>query len=414
MVTRTIGAVPASADAVVIGAGAFGFSTAYHLAAMGAGQVVLLDQYEPGTQVSPKAAGLFKMIQSTETNTRLCSLSRTIVTTFARETGVAMPYEASGSLFVGRKPGHARMIDAEVENARRWGVDIDLVNGADVRGLCPFIESDGVVAAYFVPDDFYIEEPRSMLMAYWQAGLTRGMQVFGHNPAIGLTVKDARIAGVSTTNGFIETETVVDCAGIWSRSVARMAGTDVLVQPVRHQLRISEPIDGIDAGMPIVRITDASAYVRPARGGLMYGGFEADPLPMPVVPEDRFTVDMVELDPDIPEQFRQSIEGSIPALRSISIQEDRGGVFTMTADGRLMVGPIETVHGFWVATGCNGSGFSLASAVGRCLAEWITDGEPSIDLSDLAPDRFEGQSIGADELESRSRWHYANYYTPQA
>ncbi len=414
MARRSGVVVPASADVVVIGAGAFGFATAYHLAAMGAGQVVLLDQYEPGTQVSPKAAGLFKMIQSTETNTRLASLSRRIVTTFARETGVAMPYEASGSLFVARTPQHARMIEAEVEHARRWGVRIELIGHSDVRGLCPFLEPDGILACYLVPDDFYIEEPRSMLMAYWQAGFAQGMQVCGHTPATGVSVRNGRIVGVSTPDGLIETGTIVDCAGIWSRSVARMAGTDVHVQPMRHQLRISEPIDSIDAGMPIVRVTDASAYVRPARGGLMYGGFEADPVPLPLVPEERFTVDMVALDSDVPEQFRQALEGSIPVLRGVSAQEDRGGVFTMTADGRLMAGPIASVAGFWVATGCNGSGFSLASAVGRSLAELIIDGTSAIDLKVLSPDRFDGAGIDADELEARSRWQYANYYTPQA
>src|SRR6187551_345003 len=103
------------ADAVVIGAGAFGFATAYQLTRLGAGEVVLIDQYEPATQVSPKAAGLFKRLQVSETKTKLQRLSIEIVTGFEAETGIPMPHVKSGSIFCARTPAYASMIDAEIE-----------------------------------------------------------------------------------------------------------------------------------------------------------------------------------------------------------------------------------------------------------------------------------------------------------
>src|SRR3954453_4978065 len=126
------------ADAIVIGAGAFGFSAAYQLARLGAGRVVLIDEYEAGTQVSPKAAGLFKSIQASETKTRLSRLAMEIITGFDAETGIPMPHVRSGSIFCARTPEHSSMIDAEVEDAQSWGVEAYRIDGAEARRLTGF------------------------------------------------------------------------------------------------------------------------------------------------------------------------------------------------------------------------------------------------------------------------------------
>lgn len=406
--------LPSQADAVAIGAGAFGFSAAYQLARLGAGQVVLLDQYEPGTQVSPKAAGLFKMIQASETTTRLALLSRQIVTTFGQETGVPVPHEPVGSLFIARTAAHAGLVDAEVEDSNGWGVEIERVDGQEAARLCAYLDPAGIVSVHHVPGDLYIEEPRSMIIAYWQAAEALGVRVIGHTPVTGISVKQGAVTAVQTTAGTIATPVVVDAAGIWSRAVGAMAGIDVPVVPMRHQLRITSPIDGITAGMPILRLTDASGYARPARDGLMFGGFESDPVAYPAELPAGFTTDMISFRPDLNDRFAAALQPSIPALQDHTSQEERGGLFTMTADGRLLAGPVTAVRGFWVTTGCNGSGYSLSSAVGRCVAEWIVGGEPPFDLSLLSPDRFAAAPFAADALLERATWQYANYYTPSA
>lgn len=406
--------LPSQADVVVIGAGAFGFSAAYQLVRLGAGNVVLLDQYEPGTQVSPKAAGLFKMIQASETKTRLALLSRQIVTTFGRESGFPIPHHAVGSLFIARTAAHAGMVEAEVEDSRGWGVDIERVDGREARRLCSYLDPAGIETVHHVRGDLYIEEPRAMLMAYWQAGLALGLQVIGHTPVIGITVERGEVRSVQTSSGSIDTPVVVDAAGVWSRMVGALAGVAVPIVPMRHQLRITSPIDGVSADQPIVRITDASGYARPARGGLMFGGFEAEPVAYPGQLPTGFTTDMISYDPQLNNRFAEALVPSIPALNGHTSQEDRGGLFSMTADGKLLAGPVGAVRGFWVTTGCNGSGFSLSSAVGRCVAEWITGGQPPFDLSLLAPDRFANSGLSAEILQERTVWQYANYYTPGA
>ena len=404
-----------SADAVVVGAGAFGVSAAFHLARAGLKQVVLLDRYEPGSQTSPRAAGLFKLVQADEVMTRLAQLSIEIVTGFERETGVPLPHVRSGSLLVARTPEHAAMIEAEAADSRGWGVELEPVAGEAIRRLAPYLEPEGVLAAYHVPGDIYVEEPASLLTAYLEAGEHLGVKVFGETPATGIRLRDGAVEAVETPRGTIRTPLVVDSAGVWSPGVGALAGARVPIQPMRHQLLITTPIAGVAETFPILRITDAAAYLRPARGGIMFGGFEADPLPLdPVSIDDGFQMADVPLDLDVLERFAEAIESQVPPIADAEIGEHRGGLFTMTADGRLLVGPHPDVRGFWTATGCNGSGFSLSSGVGQVLAEWVVAGTPPFDLGRLAPARFAEHALPPDELREAGVWQYANYYTPRA
>ena len=272
--------LPARADAVVVGAGAFGLSVAWWLARLGHGRVVLLDQFQPGSQASPRAAGLFKLIQADETRTRLAQLAVEIVSRFQALTGVPLAVEHSGSLLIARTPEHARMLEHEHAQSAAWGVALEAVDGAEAARLAPALAPQGIRAAVHAPGDVYIEEPASLLQAWLQALDTLGVSVLGETPASGIRVVNGAVAAVQTAQGEIETPIVVDAAGAWSRAVARLAGVDAPIVPMRHQLVITEPTPGVAAQHPIVRVMDSAVYLRPARGGLMYGGFEADPLPL--------------------------------------------------------------------------------------------------------------------------------------
>jgi glycine/D-amino acid oxidase-like deaminating enzyme len=314
---------PKDAGAVVIGAGAFGFNVAFQLANLGARRVVLLDQFEPATQVSPRAAGLFKSVQSTEVYSRIAQLAMSIVRGFEAETGVAMPHVNSGSLLVARTPEHGAMIDADIDDANGWGIETHRIDGAEAHRLAPFLAGDRLRGAYHVPGDLYIEEPKSLLLALRDAGARKGMQTIGHTRVTGIAVERDVVTGVVTERGSIRTPLVVDAAGVWSRALGRLAGVEVMVQPIQHQLRITNPIAGITPEQPIVRMPDAAAYVRPARGGLMVGGFEADPLPIEAAAIPGYHMDLVPFDAEIADSFAAAMTPDIEALRTATAQEER-------------------------------------------------------------------------------------------
>lgn len=408
----TLDPIPSYADAVVVGAGAFGLATGYALAKNGWSNVLVLDQFEPGTQTSARAAGLFKNIQASEIKTKLTRRSIEIVKGFERETGVAVPYVQAGSLFVARTPGHASMVEAEIEDSTGWGVVIERLDRQEAMRRCPFIDSADFVSAYFIRDDLYIEEPKALLVALMQAGRRVGMETVGHTAVTGIDVKNGDVRGVQTTRGYVGTPVVVDAAGAWARIVGAMAGAEVKIVLMRHQLRITAPIDGVPPDLPIVRIVDAAGYVRPARGGLMYGVFEQDPLPFGPVAGQTMSLDMVPVNRGVLDVARDRLARSVPAIAHATAQEERGGLFTMTADGKFIAGPMPGIRGLWVVSGCNGSGFSMSTGVGATIAEWIVGGAPEIDLASLSPGRFLDPEISDADLLAQSIWQYENYYTP--
>jgi glycine/D-amino acid oxidase-like deaminating enzyme len=401
------------ADVVVIGAGAFGLSAGYQLAALGAGQVVVLDRFAPGSQTSPRAAGLYKLIQADETLTRLAQSSIEVIRGFSKATGIPLSYVQSGSVLAARTAEHAALIDREADSSARWGIELEKIDADSVHRIAPYLTGRDIRSAYFVPGDIYIEEPRSLLDAYMAAITQLGSLVVGEAPVTGIIVDNGEIAGVSTPRGIISTSIVIDAAGAWAREVGALAGVEVPVAPVRHQLLITRPIAGMSPHEPIARIVDASAYLRPARGGLMMGGMESDPIAIDPRLDSQFSMPDTPLDVGVLDDFTTALGPLAPALGDTPVAEHRGGLFTMTPDARFLAGPVPGVRGLWTATGCNGSGFSISAGIGRALAEWIVGGEPQLDMSSLDPGRFGPGRMDDDELTLAGLWQYANYYTPQ-
>ncbi len=196
-------------------------------------------------------------------------------------------------------------------------------------------------------------------------------------PSPGIDVKNGEIRGVHTTRGYVGTPVVVDAAGAWARIVGKMAGVDVKIVPDAAFSSVSpRRSHGVPAELPILRITDAAGYARPARGGLMYGIFEPDPLPFGPEPGQTMSLDMVPVSRPVLEEAHDRMMRSMPAIANATAQEERAGLFTMTADGKFIAGPMPGIQGLWVVSGCNGSGFSMSTGLGATIAEWIVGGAP--------------------------------------
>ncbi|MGI9254544.1 MAG: NAD(P)/FAD-dependent oxidoreductase, partial [Thermomicrobiales bacterium] len=266
------------ADVIVIGAGAFGYATAWQLAKHGAGRVVLIDRGTPGDGSSARAAGLFKTVQADELLTRLSLRSREIVLGFERDTGVPLAVERSGSILAARTPAHADLIRAEIAHSLGWGVDLAVVDSAEAARIAPYLDTTGFTIAVHCPDDMYVEEPPELLASVHAAAEKAGVRILGSTMATALLVDRGEIAGVDTPDGAIAAPVVVDAAGAWARQVGASGGAQVPLVNVRHQFAITDPVAGVDAGMPITRVIDASGYLRPCHGGLMVGSFESSPV----------------------------------------------------------------------------------------------------------------------------------------
>jgi len=402
-----------NADVIVIGAGAFGLSVALHCALRGR-SVVVVERATAGSQASRRAAGLFKSVQADGLRTALARNSIDKVLRFEEWAGVPLDVIRSGSLLIARTGQHRAILAAEAERSRGWGVDLAETGS----GRASYYAPAGPELAVWCPEDVYIEEPDDLIQAYLAAGRLRGVEVLEAEPAIAVLAGRGRVTGVDTSERRIEAPVVVDAAGAWARQVAELARGPfprykVHVAPFRHQLLITEPSSSVQASDPIVRVIDAAVYLRPARGGLMVGGFEPDPMPLdPRLQAESFSTVDVPLDLGLLRKLAGQVEREAPLAVSSLVADHRAGLFTMTPDGRFIAGPVPALPGLWVASGCNGSGFSFSPAIGEALADWITDGSPSARLAPFQPGRF-GQ-VGDDQLVQRGAWQYSHYYEPDA
>jgi glycine/D-amino acid oxidase-like deaminating enzyme len=397
------------ADVLVIGAGALGLSTALHCALAGR-SVIVVERYTAGSQASGRAAGLFKSVQADELRTWLARRSIEKAASFADWAGVPLEVTRPGSFLIARTRQHREYLRRELAQSAGWGADVREASPAQLAGGLSYYRAAGGEFALWCPEDAYIEEPASLVRAYLDACLLHGAAVLENEPAVGISLTDGRVAGVETAGGPIAARAVVDAAGGWVRQVAELAGARVPVAPVRHQLLITAPVAEVDPGDPIARVVDAAVYLRPARGGLMLGGFEAGPLPLdPRQQPDSFSTNDVPLDLGVLRAMAGQVGAEVP-VAGAPVAEHRGGLFTMSPDGRFVAGPVPGVPGLWVASGCNGSGFSSSLAIGEALAAWITGETPPPGMTDLAPGRF--GPVTDDALVSRGLWQYAHYYDP--
>jgi glycine/D-amino acid oxidase-like deaminating enzyme len=401
------------ADVVVIGGGSFGSSTAYHLAQLGMRNVVLLDRFEPGSQTSPRAAGLTSQVRSTDTLTKLARRSVQKLERFEQETGQPLRFTQSGALKIARRPEHVEQLEREVARAKTLGVPLDFISPSAARDLCPVLEDNGILAMTFNPTDCNVE-PAQVPVGYAKAAEELGVTVLANTPATGLAVGRDGVEKVVTPRGEIRTGHVVDAAGAWVRVVAELLGTRIPVVPTRHQLFITEPIDGITPAMPIARVIDANVYIRHERGGLMLGGYEPNPKQYDVgTLGPTFQIADLDLDIDILWSLAASVSEQFPIFQSpdLKIAEHRGGLPTMTIDDRYILGPVSGVRGFWLLTGCCVGGLSISPGLGEALAQWIVHGEPPMDLSEIGIGRFADRELSEDELKVLCREAYANHYT---
>ncbi len=397
----------ASADAVVVGSGAFGASVAYHLARRGA-RVVVLERGALASQTSPRAAGLSSQVRATPALTTLARRAVAKLAAFTAETGQPLRFTQSGALKIARTERDAEQLEREVKRGVAAGVPIDLVSVAEARRRLPILGERGIVAVTWSPTDCNVE-PSELPIGYCRAAEALGAVLLSHTPATGFEVGARGVEGVLTPSGRVATRTVVDAAGAWARLIATALGGPLPVVPTRHQLLVTEPIPGVTPDFPIARVIDANVYVRHERGGLMLGGYEADPLQVDIPPDD---VAALPLDLGVLLRLAQSVSEQFPIFAdpALRVAEHRGGLPTLTADDRYLVGPLPGVGGAWVMSGCCVGGLSASPALGEAMAEWILDGAPALDLSEISTARFATRPLDEDLLRARCREAYATHY----
>ncbi|MCY3671136.1 MAG: FAD-dependent oxidoreductase [Alphaproteobacteria bacterium] len=393
--------LPSHASIVIIGGGIVGLSLAYHLAKAGRDGVLLLERKQFTCGTTWHAAGLVRSAAPHPTLAAILADSSRLYTELEAETGQPTGYRRTGSIYTAANAERWEELKRAAASARAYGAEIEFCTPADLKRLWPLLHVDDLIGGSFYAGDGQTN-PADTAAALARGARQAGAVLLENVKVTGILTAGGRVAGVETEAGTVATECVANCAGMWAREVGLMAGTPVPLHAAEHFYIVTEPMEGVEAGLPVMRDQDSSAYYKEDAGKLLVGAFEpaAKPWGMDGIPED-FCFDQL---PDDWDHFEPILEGAlhrVPALRETGIRLFFNGPESFTPDQAFHLGPAGNVEGFWIAAGFNSIGIQAAGGIGQRLAAWIEEGVPPCDLSAFDPRRMQPFQNGRTYLKAR-------------
>ena len=381
-------APPRQAQAVIIGGGIIGCSTAYHLAKNGWTDVVVLERAKLTSGSTWHAAGLVGQLRSNANVTQLLKYSVELYGSLEAETGQATGWKMNGGLRLACNAERLTEIKRQATMARSFGLEMHLLSPSEARDLWPIMDASDLVGAAFLPTDGQAN-PSDTAQALARGARQAGIKIIEDCPVTAIQTQGGRVTGVTTRDGEIACEIVVNCAGQWAREVGGLAGVNVPVCSMQHQYMITERIDDVPAGLPTLRDPDRLIYFKEEVGGLVMGGYEPDPIPWAEagIP-DGFHFSLLDADWGHFGQLMEQALARVPALQTAGVKQLLNGPESFTPDGNFIIGEAPEVAGFFVGAGFNAFGIAGAGGAGRALAEWIVGGEAPMDLSAVDILRF--------------------------
>jgi glycine cleavage system T protein len=401
--------LPNRARVVIVGGGVGGTSIAYHLVQRGWHDLALLERAQLTSGSTFHSAGLVGQLRSTMPLTRLMMDSVSLYGRLTAETGIDVGWRSVGSLRLASSKERWEELERQAGWATSFGLPMELVGADEARRRFPLMATDAVVGAAFLPSDGYLD-PSGLTLALAESARRGGARIHEGVRVTAIDVARGRVRGVATDQGTIEADVVVNAGGIYAPAIAAMAGIVLPIIPMAHQYlltRISEPIP---EDLPTMRDPDLLVYFRRDANGLVMGGYERNPAPWGlsgIAPD--FNNRLLPEDWPRFEPLSQNAITRVPALERGEVVKLINGPEAFTPDNEFLLGE-SAVHGFFVAAGFCAHGIAGAGGMGKAMADWIVDGEPSLDLWRMDLRRFGGQYRSQAYTLARTVEVYSTYY----
>ena len=379
-----------SAKVVIIGGGVVGCSILFHLAKYGWKDSLLIERSELTSGSSWHAAGQIHTISSDPNISRLQGYTINLYKELEELSGQSVGLHNTGGFYLASNEVWHDYLKRERSKARYMGLDQEFISVEEAARLHPLIDPSRYIAALWDPLDGDID-PSGVTYAYAKAAKALGAAYVTHNPVLETNQRPDGSWDVVTEQGNVHAEYVVNAGGLWAREVGHMAGIHLPVQPMEHHYLITEDIPEIaerEERLPAGIDYEGNMYFRQERDGMLLGTYEPHATPWSVggTPMD-FGHELLQPQIDhIADRLELGFE-RIPALAKAGIKNMITGPFTFGPDGNPMIGPVPGMRNYWVAVGVM-AGFCQAGGVGLCMAEWMIDGEPSVDVWAMDVARF--------------------------
>jgi heterotetrameric sarcosine oxidase gamma subunit len=396
-------AFPSHARVVVVGGGIIGTSVAYHLATMGWKDVVLLERDRLTSGTTWHAAGLMVTFGSTsETSTEMRKYSRDLYRRLEAETGQSTGLAQIGFIEVASDRDRLEEYRRVAAFNRYCGVNVEELSPREVRELFPLARVDDIEAGFYVKEDGRVN-PVDVTMALAKGARQKGVRIIEGVPCTGVLRGRGRVTGVRTAHGDINTDIVVNCAGMWARQLGAASGVTIANQAAEHYYLITEPIRDLPPNMPVLEDPGCYGYYREEGGGLMVGLFEPVCAPWRVegIPGD---FSFGELPPDWERMtpFLERAMSRVPITQEVGMKRFFCGPESFTPDLRPIVGEAPELKGYFVAAGLNSIGVLTGGGLGRVLAHWIVTGHPDVDVTGFNIDRLHATQTNPEYRRERT------------
>jgi glycine/D-amino acid oxidase-like deaminating enzyme len=399
------------AEIVIVGGGAIGCAVAFRLAEAGRTDVLLVEKNASlASATTAQAAGLVGQVRSAEDRVRLAMDSVATFRRLQRHDGATPNWREVGSLRIALTDARAEEFRSLLATARRAGLEVELLDHAAAAARWPGRITAEVKAVLWCPNDGYLQ-PYDLAMAYREHARVAGVRFATDVRVTGIALDGGAVAGVETTQGPIRCATAIIAAGAHGWHVARLAGLELPIVPVRHEYFITVPIEGLRPDLPTFRVPDSTLYGRPDVNALLLGGWEPEAMscdPRSYAPEG----EPPAIEPDWPvlANFAELLAPLYPPVAGAGIRHVFRGWPTFTPDGRFIVGASRRVPGLVMAAGCNAHGVSGSAGIGRHVVEALLEPKPSAYVRSLSPDRFTETSWSWEDARRKAQGVYERYY----
>lgn len=400
--------MPDRARVVVIGGGVGGCSILYWLARLGCTDAIGIERAQLTSGSTFHSAGLVGQLRSSLSLTRMMMHSVELYRELGAEVDLETGWHEVGSLRLASSRERMEELERQAAWATTFGLGLHLISPGEAKAMFPPMSSAGVLGAAYLPSDGFLD-PSQLTLALAKGARQRGARIMTETRVKALDIGAGRVRAVDTDKGRIECEVVVDAGGIYAHEIGQLAGVHVPVVPMAHQYAITKP-SGLPRDMPTLRDPSLLVYFRGESGGLVVGGYERDPAPFGLdgIPSD-FNNKLLEPDWDRFSPLFEAACRRVPELSEVEIVKLVNGPEAFTPDGEFILGPTQ-VGGFWVAAGFCAHGIAGAGGMGRLVAEWILEGQASLDTSEMDSRRFGAQYRSREYARVRTSEVYATYY----
>ena len=404
------------ARVVVIGGGVVGVAALYHLAKKGWGDdVVLLEKAELTSGSTWHAAGLLPLFNMSYSVGQIHKYSVNLYQELEKETGQPVGFKQVGNLRLAMNQDRMDEYYQYAATARTIDINVQFLTPDEIRKLWPLCNIEGLVGGIFHPDDGYIQ-PADLTQALAKGARARGARIYRNTPVLAIEQSSSGNWLVKTPNGDITCEHVISATGNYARQTGEMVGLDIPVIPVEHQYIVTEPHPELlkrrengELEMGVLRESDGSWYLREEAGGFILGPYEKDaPCCYVDGPDPRAEYELFQEDIDRLAPHIEAAMARVPAFGEVGMKKVYNGAIAYTPDGNPIIGPAWGLDNFWLNEG-HSFGITAAGGAGWQLAEWIVEGEPTIDMLGVEPRRF-GDYATKNYLIEKNQETYAHVF----